>query len=196
MAMASERTALTTVIVFGLLLLSILIWPLSAPAQVAPRYEIFGGYSFMRFDSPTLGYADYSNLNGWNAEGVFNIKLKWGVVADFSGNYGSQISAYRYMIGPQYSLRRDKYKISFHGLFGKAQNNLSIVVPPRNEIKGVGHAFGGGGNFDYFWKPRITIRVAQADFISSSTFGATQNDVRVSTGIVINFGHIGHHPKL
>ena len=53
-----------------------------------------------------------------------------------------------------------------------------------------------GGGFDYFWKPRITIRVVQADYINSNTFGVTQNDVRVSTGIVINFGHIGHHPRL
>lgn len=196
MAISSERNARRGLVILVLFFLSLFLWPSSAPAQVAPRYEVFGGYSYMRFDSPSIGYANYSNLNGFTAEGVFNWKLKWGVAVDGSGNYGSQLHSYHYMIGPQYSLRRDKSKFFFHGLFGKAQNDVNIVVLPRYEVKGVGHAFGGGGGFDWFWKPRITIRVVQADYIYSSTFGATQNNIRVSTGIVINFGHIGHHPKL
>lgn len=183
-------------VVFILSLSAVFIVPSSAVAQVAPRYEVFGGYSYMRFDSPSIGYSNYSNLNGFTAEGVFNFKVKWGVVIDGSGNYGSQLSSYHYMIGPQYSWRRDKSKFFFHGLFGKAEDKVNIIVPPRTSVKGVGRAFGGGGGFDYFWKPRITIRVVQADYINSNTFGVTQNDVRVSTGIVINFGHIGHHPRL
>jgi len=175
---------------------ALLLAPSLALGQVAPRYEVFGGYSYMRFDSTTIGYSDYSNLNGFTAEGVFNFKPRWGVVIDGSGNYGSQLTSYHYMIGPQYSWRHDKSKFFFHGLFGKAQNSVDIIVPPRNEVKGVGRAFGGGGGFDWFWKPRITIRVVQADYINSNTFGVTQNDVRISTGIVVNFGHIGHHPRL
>lgn len=196
MAIASESTVRSGFVVLVIFFLSAFLWPSSGTAQVAPRYEVFGGYSYLRFDSPTIGFADYSNLNGFTAEGVFNFKLKWGVVLDGSGNYGSQISSYHYMIGPQYSLRRDKSKFFFHGLFGKAQNNIDIFVPPRSSVKGVGHSFAGGGGFDWFWKPRITIRVVQGDYIYSSTFGKSQNDVRISTGIVVNFGHIGHHPKL
>jgi len=185
-----------SLVILVLFLLALFLAPRSAVGQVAPRYEVFGGYSIMRFDSPTIGYSNYSYLNGFNAEGVFNFKLKWGVVVDGSGNYGSRLTSYHYMIGPQYSWRRDKSKFFFHGLFGKAQNDVDIIVPPRTSVKSVGRAFGGGGGFDYFWKPRITIRVVQADYINSNTFGVTQNDVRVSTGIVINFGHIGHHPRL
>jgi hypothetical protein len=185
-----------SLVILVLFVSAVFMAPSSASGQVAPRYEVFGGYSYMHFDSPTIGYPNYANLNGFTAEGVFNFKLKWGVVADLSGDYGSQLSSYHYMIGPQYSLRRDKSKFFFHALFGKAQNNVDIVVPPRTETKGVGHSFAGGGGFDWFWKPRITVRVVQADYIYSSTFGASQNDVRVSTGIVVNIGHIGHHPKL
>jgi hypothetical protein len=60
----------------------------------------------------------------------------------------------------------------------------------------VGRSFAGGGGFDYDWKPRISIRVFQADFFHSDTFGTTQNDVRVSTGLVYHFGHIGRRRKL
>jgi len=196
MNIAPESAARAGLFVLFFFLLSVFIWPSSAAAQVAPRYEVFGGYSYMRFDSPTIGYSDYSNLNGWNAEGVFNLKLKWGVAVDASGNYGSQLSSYHYFFGPQYSWRREKSKFFFHGLFGKAENIVGISVPPRSDVKSVGLSFGGGGGFDWFFKPRITIRVVQADYFNTSSFGATQNDVRISTGIVINFGHIGHRPKL
>jgi hypothetical protein len=195
MTIASESSTRSRLVLF-FFCLALITLPSSLMAQVAPRYEVFGGYSYMRFDSPSIGYADYSNLNGWNAGGTFNFKLQWGVAVDASGNYGSQLASYHYFVGPQYSLRRDKYKVFFHGLFGKAQNDVSISVPPRSVVKGVGRSFGGGGGFDWDFRPRFTIRVVQADYFNSSSFGATQNDFRISTGVVINIGHIGHHPKL
>lgn len=196
MTIASEDTARGGLVGLFLLLLILIALPSSAAAQVAPRYEVFGGYSFLRFDSTTIGYSDNSNLNGWNAGATFNLKPKWGVAVDASGHYGSQLSSYHYFIGPQYSWRRDKSKFFFHGLFGKAQNDVSIYVPPRSVVKGVGRSVGGGGGFDWNFSPRITIRVVQADYFNTSTFGTTQNDIRISTGVVINFGHIGHRPKL
>lgn len=196
MTIASEVTARGGLVVLFLVLLTLITWPSSSAAQVAPRYEVFGGYSFLRFDSTTIGYPDYSNLNGWNAGATFNLKLRWGVAVDASGHYGQQLTSYHYYIGPQYSWRREKSKFFFHGLFGKAENSVDIPIPPRNHIKSVGRSFGGGGGFDWEFRPRITIRVVQADYFNTSTFGTTQNDVRVSTGVIVNFGHIGHHPKL
>jgi hypothetical protein len=193
MTIASERSSRGLVILAFLFFIALIP---AAESQVAPRFEVFGGYSYMRFDSPSIGYNDYANLNGWNVGATANLKLQWGVAIDASGHYGSQISSYHYMIGPQYSWRRDKSKFYFHGLFGKAQNDIGISVPPRSVVKGVGRAFAGGGGFDWYFSPRITIRVVQADYFNSNTFGNTQNDVRISTGVVFNFGHIGHKPKL
>jgi hypothetical protein len=196
--MAIERAGIPCkrAAVFILFLFSAIVTSSSlSVAQVAPRWEVFGGYSYRRLNSTTMGFASNSNLNGWNGEGGFNITTTWGVVADLSGHYGSQLSAFDYMIGPQYSLRKDKSKFFGHVLFGKAQNTVNIKTSLRDGFKSVGRAFAAGGGYDLDLTPRFTVRF-QADYVNTHTFGLTQNDIRVSTGLVFHFGHIGHRPRL
>jgi hypothetical protein len=173
------------------------VMAVSSPSagQVAPRWEFFGGYSYLRFDSPTLGYVNWSNLNGFNGEVTFNITTRWAVTADGSGHYGNQLTVYNYMLGPQYAFRRDKSKFFIHGLFGKAQNTVNISTSISNGFESVGHAYAVGGGYDRELTPRFTFRV-QADYLNTHTFGATQNDIRVSTGLVFHIGQIGRRPKL
>jgi hypothetical protein len=163
--------------------------------QVAPRLEVFGGYSYRRFDSPTIGFVDWSNLNGFDAGATVNITPHWGAAADVSGQYGSLLTLYNFMIGPQYSLRRDKSKFFVHGFFGKAQTTVNITTSLRNGFESVGRAVAAGGGYDLDLTPRFTLRV-QGDYLNTNTFGVTQNDIRVSTGLVFHFGHIGRRPKL
>ena len=158
--------------------------------------DAWGGFSYMRFDSPSLGYADYSNLYGWNGGATFNIKLSLGVTVDLSGNYGSHLDVYNWTFGPQYTWRREKHRFFVHGLFGKDQTRANLPQPTRPYFESVGKSYGAGGGFDWDYSPRITIRVVQADFLRSDTFGNTQNNIRVSTGVVFHFGHIGHRPRL
>jgi len=197
---------ISALVIFCFLFLGLV--PSFCSAQVASRWDVFGGFSARRFDSTTIGYKDYSYLYGWNAQGAINITLKFGAVLDLSGNYGSKLDVYNFMIGPQYSWRRDKSRFFVHGLFGKGQVRVNIPnAPPnlggnnpqqpgRSYFESVGKAFGGGGGFDVDLSPRITVRVFQADFLRNDTFGANQDDFRVSGGLVFHFGHIGHRPKL
>lgn len=163
---------------------------------MAPRWEVFGGYSFRRMDTPSLGYADYSNLQGWNAQGAYNLTQHWSFALDLSGHYGSHLHVFDYMIGPQYSWRMEKSRVFVHGLFGKGQNTVDVPNGTLNSIKSVGRAVAAGAGFDWDFSSRFTIRVVQADFINTNTFGTSQNDIRVSTGVVFHFGQIGHRPKL
>jgi hypothetical protein len=166
-----------------------------AGGQVAPRWEVFGGYAYRSVDSTTFGFANRSSLNGFDAEGTFNIKPSWGVTADIGGQYGSQMTVYNFLLGPQYALRRDKSKFFVHGLFGKAQDRIDISTLIRNHFESVGRAIVAGGGYDRDLTPRFTVRI-QADYLDTHTFGVTQNDIRVSTGLVFHFGQIGHRPKL
>jgi hypothetical protein len=163
--------------------------------QVAPRWEVFGGYAYRNVDSTTFGFANRSSLNGFDAEGTFNIKPSWGVTADVGGQYGSQLTVYNFLAGPQYAMRRDKSKFFVHGLFGKAQDRVDISTSIRNHFESVGRAIVAGGGYDRDLSPRFTFRV-QADFLRTDTFGTSQNDIRASTGLVFHFGHIGRRPKL
>jgi hypothetical protein len=163
--------------------------------QVAPRWEVFGGYAYRNVDSTTFGFVNRSSLDGFDAEGTFNIKPRWGVTADVGGQYGSQMTVYNFMAGPQYAKRGDKSKFFVHGLFGKAQNRVNITTAISSHVESVGRAIVAGGGYDRDLTPRFTFRV-QADYLRTDTFGTTQNDIRASTGLVFHFGHIGRRPKL
>ena len=163
--------------------------------QVAPRWEVFGGYAYRNVDSTTFGFVNRSSMNGFDAEATFNIKPRWGVTADVGGQYGSQMTVYNFLIGPQYAKRGDKSKFFVHGLFGKAEDRVNISTSIISHFESVGRAIVAGGGYDRDLTPRFTFRV-QADFLRTDTFGTSQNDIRASTGLVFHFGHIGRRPRL
>src|ERR1700704_5329352 len=91
-----------------------------------PRIAVEAGYSFMRFDSSTIGFADYSNLQGANGSLSYNLTPSFGVTAEISGEYGDHLQVAGWMVGPQvyhHFLGADFFA---HGLFGQAQTKLDI----------------------------------------------------------------------
>jgi hypothetical protein len=186
-----KRTAIFLFMVFSVVMAAS---SLSA-GQIAPQWEFFGGYSYMRFDSPPLGYPGWSNLNGFNGEVTYNITQRFSVTADGSGSYGSMITAYNYMIGPQYNLRKDKSKYFAHGFIGKAENTVGITTLIKSGFESVGRAYAFGGGYDRDLTPRFTFRI-MADYLHTDTFNTSQTDVRISTGLVYHLGHFGRRPKL
>jgi len=163
--------------------------------QEVPRFDLFGGYSYLRLDTPSIGFADFSNLNGFNAGAAVNLTGGWAVVADASGHYGSRLDAYNFMAGPQYSWRKERSRFFAQVLFGKAQNTVHIATQTQNGFESVGRAIAAGGGFDLDVTHRFTFRVVQADYLNTHTFNNSQNNIRVSTGLVVHFGHIGKRRK-
>jgi hypothetical protein len=154
-----------------------------------PTIDVFAGYSYLRFDSKPLGFSDQLNLNGWNAEiSIPYIYEGFGVVADVSANYGHELSAYNFLIGPQYTFEVKNIRIFGHGLFGRSRDRLerpgSTQFEPSNLARDV--AFGGG--VDIPIGGRLSWRAVQGDYMIGSNFGGTQHNVRLSTGVVIRFG--------
>lgn len=168
-----------------------------AHAQSVPRYEAFGGFSYLRLDAPAFGFANYANQLGWNGSGAVNLNPRFGVVLDGSGDYGSHVSTYNFMVGPQVSWRRDKSRFFMHGLFGKADDHLTLLEPQpfRTEFTSVSLAYAAGGGFDWYLNKRITFRVVQADYLHTHTYGSAEQNVRVSTGVLVNFGELRRHRR-
>jgi opacity protein-like surface antigen len=105
----------------------------SAVAQQAPKSEVFGGYSYFRPDGG-------GSLHGWNGSADVNLNKWLGVVADFSGHYGSSSTSvstaiigqpglsveasadsniHTFLVGPQVSYRKDERLTPFgHALIG------------------------------------------------------------------------------
>jgi hypothetical protein len=155
-----------------------------AHAQAVSRYDVFGGYSYLRFDSKSYGFSDYSNLNGGNIAGAFNITKTFSGVADLSATFGHDERIYTFMAGPQASIQKFGGRWFAQALFGKARNAADIPTVASS----LGRSFAFGGGYDIAYRKRFSIRVFQADYINTSTYGVTQTNVRVSAGLVFHLG--------
>lgn len=165
-----------------------------ASAQV-PSGNAFIGYSFY---STNLSSFDRVGINGWEASLEGKILPFVGIVGDFDGHYGSasvssgcgvpangcaftsSISEYHYLLGPRVSVSVGKIRPFGEVLVGAAHVNVHLIS------SGTSLATAVGGGFDYKVIPLIAWRL-QADYVYTHFFSATQNNMRVSTGIVFRF---------
>lgn len=157
------------------LFLCLAVLPATAHAQ---RVEVFGGYSYLRLDA-----GGGVNLNGWNLS--VNVKPRsWvGLVGDFAGHYGSPFgpstSQHTFLFGPQISLPAAVSPF-VHALVGGARLSTG-------NASSTAFAAALGGGFDSHVAPFLSYRLFQVDYLLTRFGGSTQNDLRVSTGIVIRF---------
>jgi outer membrane protein W len=168
----------------------------SAKAQDDSKFDIFAGYSYMRANPSSNTLGSYS-LNGGSASIAYKATPWLSAVADFGAytnndlfNAGSSGTASTYLFGP---------RISFHhvwrihpfaeALFGVAHGNANLFTT-ANSHDAFAAALGGG--FDYRFNHHFSFRALDVDYLPTRfpelTAGRqTQNNLRVSTGIVFHF---------
>ena len=170
-----------------------------ASAQI-PRGNVFFGYSYLNTD---LSSSSRANANGWEASVEGKIIPFIGIVADFDSHYGSQnftttcplcpvgvpltgtvnasFTERNYLFGPRVSVSVAKFRPFAEALFGGAHVNINNGVGSDTSF-----ATAIGGGLDYKLIPLLAWRV-QGDYVQTRFFSATQNNVRISTGIVLRF---------
>jgi opacity protein-like surface antigen len=155
--------------------------------QSSSKFDVFGGYSY--FNGSTSGEAGRYSLNGWNAQGTYNLNHWLGVTADFGGYYGSpfNLSAndYSFLFGPTFSLHAQHFTPYAHALFGVDRAHQSLI---GGSVSNTAFAMALGGGLDIPLKGRLAIRAAQLDWLRSDHYSVSQNNLRVSTGLVFRFG--------
>ncbi|HKP84854.1 MAG TPA: outer membrane beta-barrel protein [Blastocatellia bacterium] len=189
--------------------IAILLIALSTPAraQEPPRVEVFGGYSFLRFEGG-------GSLHGWNASVAINFNRYVGLATDFSGHYGSQsltlvvsnplfpgmitvksdsdTSVHTLLTGPRLSYRKNERLTPFaHTLFGVSHlrtKAVSTVGDLSSEINFGDNAFtmAIGGGLDLKLSESIGLRLIQADYLLTRFGGGTQGNARISVGLVLH----------
>ena len=155
-------------------------------AQEIPRVQVFGGYSYLRFDSRSFGFANGSNLNGYSLAPAFNLTREFGVVAELSGQYGSHLNLRDIAVGPQVLYLRNNTLFSGHVLIGDSRTFVSV----GNTAGDTARAVVVGGSVDRPVSPRFAWRVVQVDYVYTTLFHGTQNNLRISTGLVYRWGAI------
>jgi opacity protein-like surface antigen len=186
----------------GLIVLALILFAGLASAQVPTSVNVFFGYSYYNASALPVE-TGRSNLNGW--EGTFEGKIiPWvGMVADFSEHDGNasicippvqpagsgpgQISCQNvisheqnFLFGPRVSISVRKFRPFAQALFGGGHVNTSGFGSNTSFATAL------GGGLDYKIIRPVAWRF-QGDYVQTRFFGATQNNVRLSTGIVLRF---------
>jgi hypothetical protein len=167
-----------------------------ARAQDNPKFEVFAGYSYLR-DHPSSPAVGTFGLNGGNGEIAYKAFPWLSAVADFGGytnfnlfNSGSNSTEYTYLFGPRVTLHHIGRVNPFaEALFGTAHGNANLFQTV-NSHNAFATALGGG--FDYRINHRFSLRPVELDYLltrfpEALTGRDTQNNLRVSTGIVFRF---------
>lgn len=169
------------------------------------KIELFAGYSYVRgtvqvtpnvplSSCPALcgPVTQHVNLSGWEFSGTYKANAVFGVIGDFGGQYGTlnggSTHLQTYLFGPQVSIPA---RISPFGrvLFGVAHETVGTFNAPAFFSPGSDTAFASafGGGIDMKAAPFLSLRLIQADYLRTRFFGHTQNQPRISAGLVLHF---------
>jgi hypothetical protein len=152
-------------------------------AQEMPRVQVFGGYSFTRFDSQSFGFANSSNLNGYTFSPSYNLIYGFGVVAELSGQYNSKLNLRDLSVGPQFLFPRGNKTFFGHLLIGDGRTFVNVGNGTGDTSRAV--ILGGGMDLDV--SKRFAWRVFQVDYVHTNLFSDPQNNLRFSTGLVYHW---------
>jgi outer membrane protein OmpA-like peptidoglycan-associated protein len=185
-----------------------------------PKVELFLGYSYLRA-VPVLAPGNRMEwLHGGSTSVAFNLNRYLGLVGDFGGFKANELemtgagaspagvskatgTAFTYMAGPRLSLRKYERLTPFAqvlvGGIRASEVTLSgctgrfcTPLPLENAL-----AMTAGGGLDLRLKHHLSLRLFQAEYMMTRfadlTTGdrKTQNDMRLSTGLVVRFGGKG-----
>jgi hypothetical protein len=169
-----------------------------ATAQVPTSGNVFFGYSYYNTDLSSINRA---NTNGWEASLEGKVLPFVGIVADFDGHYGHEkfpvacpvnqppclpiavstnVSEHNFLFGPRVSVPVGKFRPFGEAMFGIGHVNASAAGSDTS------YATALGGGLDYHLIPLVAWRF-QGDYVQTRFFGTHQNNVRLSTGIVVHF---------
>lgn len=153
--------------------------------QEYPKFEIFGGYDFVRLDG------GIGNMDGWSASFADNLNSVFGLKGEVSGLYAKdksfsslRYSGYSVMAGPQITGRSGPANVFVHTLFGVEHLGVGLGfegVHIGGSINAFGMALGGGVDWH---RGSWGIRLPQVDYFPWRALGGTAHNVRVSGGVV------------
>jgi len=161
----------------------------------APKLDVFAGYSYLQANPGVAGF-DSFHLNGGSASAAYNINNWLSGVADFGGYNNGNVftrgsgTLSTYLFGPRVSYRHIRRITPFgEVLFGVAHANASAFGTANSQT---GFSMSVGGGVDYKLLDHVSLRPFEADYLLTR-FGVgalgtqTQNNVRISTGLVFRF---------
>jgi len=169
----------------------VLLFASLGTAQAPTSGNIFFGYSLANADWFSAGR---SNLNRWTGSLEGKVLPHVGIVADFTQTFGSADST---ILCPEVCTPQSVNAHEYNMLFSpRLSFSVGKLRPFAEAMVGVGHVSGGesdtsfatalGGGIDYRIVRPIALRL-EGDYVQTRIFSTTQNNARLSVGIVFRF---------
>ena len=176
-----------TVRIFAVVLLSALTCSVALAQENYPKFDLFGGYSWLR--PGKLGATQLDNIaKGFGVAGTFNFNRYAGLTFDGAGHWGDQANLGTLMVGPRIMFRNSSRMEPFlEGMVGLHR----LAVPGLGTTNGFGARAGGG--LDVVLTDAVAWRPIQVDYVYGrhdiSALGGTNslNGVEIRTGLVFRF---------
>lgn len=156
-------------------------------AQGPAEWELFGGYSYLR--SNINGPGPSFDLNGGSGSITENLNNWFGGRFEFNAwggtLSGENITGQSYTYGPVFSYRKLGHTTLFgHAQFGAMHVSAGYLAVSQSDTQ---FAMTTGGGLDFKFNRRAAVRV-QADYLISNFLNTRQDNIQVTTGIVIYLG--------
>ena len=168
----------------GLSLALCLLFGFSAHAQDS-KADAYVGFQYTRVSGSVV-----PNLTGGVGQFAY-YPSKWlGVVGEVSGvadTDGRGSSIYTFMGGPRATLRHGRFEPYAQVLIGGSHLSNSRVQQGTGRASTNSFAAAVGGGVDLKVVHHFAIRLIQVDYLLVHSGGATENNLRLSTGFVFRF---------
>jgi opacity protein-like surface antigen len=181
-------------LVTGLLML----FSMSAVAQEeAPRFELYGMYTYSQIDDQEIGVD--INTNGATFGVEFNTNNWFGLAAEFGfgvddvdlgGGLDADVDQWTLLFGPRFHARTERFSPFAHVLFGFAHAGFESGGISEDETA-FAMAIGAGADLNF--NKNVAWRMISADYLMtrfdapSPDRASRQDNVRISTGVVFRW---------
>ena len=161
--------------------------------QNMPRLEAFGGVSYL--NAGTSGLASRQNVAGFEGSVAIHANRWVAGEANFGGYYkiltivnvgNFAFHDYMAMAGPRFNIRKAFFHalVGIDHLAGSANFYSTSGTSSDNSLAGT-----GGGGVQWNISRHLALRTS-ADYVLSRFAGLTQNNIRVTLGVVFEAGSI------
>jgi hypothetical protein len=158
--------------------------PVAASGQQQSDYEMFGGYSHLRF-------RDF-HFNGWNASIAQYVDDFVAFKLEGAGHYstarGIDDWVHTLLYGPQFTVHKNGRIAAFtHALAGVAVEHVKVRGIPDSPTRDIYFALNLGGGIDIKIRGGVAFRPLQIDWRYSRVDRDTVTGMRLSAGFVYRF---------
>ena len=169
----------------------VLMATVSARAQENRGFDVSGNYQYVRINAGNGAPA--ANCQGGSGSFAVYLTSQIGVVGDFGGckitglPAGATSHEINYLFGPRvYFPTHGRLNPYVQALFGGDRASATVTGVGSNSINAFAMTFGGGA--DITLTRHVSLRAIQVEYFYTHFSGASQNNMRLQSGIVYRFG--------